>query len=665
MAVKNKPAITFKKGRLTKSTLIDLYSKILWPRLIEEKMINLLRQGRISKWFSGIGQEAIPVGITAALEQDDFIFPMHRNLGVFTTRNVPFNRLLSQWLGKPNGFTKGRDRSFHFGAPEYGIIGMISHLGPQLSLADGAALAFKIKKEKRIAVAFTGDGGTSQGEFHEALNVAAVWELPVIFVIEHNGYGLSTPNSEQFKAKQLADKGIGFGMESIIVDGNNILEVYKTIKKVAADIRKNPRPILIEFMTFRMFGHEMASGTKYVPKELLAAWKLKDPVNNFEQYLLDEGFLAQAEMDKMKKAIKKEIQEAVDVMEDEPDVVPSLETEMADVYAPYHQITTPPSQPTKEVRFVDAIADGMDEAMQKHHNLVLMGQDIAGYGGVFKVTDGLLDKYGADRVRNTPLCESAILGAALGLSIQGMKAMVEMQFADFVSVGFNQIVNNLAKVHYRWRQNADVVVRMPTGAGMAAGPFHSQSNEAWFAHTPGLKVLYPSNPADAKGMLLAAFEDPNPILFFEHKGLYRSTKGDVPQGYYTTEIGKAATAHTGNQAVIITYGLGVIWAKKLVEVKSLDVEILDLRTLLPLDDEAIDLAVKKTNRVLLLHEDTLFGGIGGELSAYISENLFEYLDAPIVRVASLDTPIPFQAGLEKQFLAEKRLEGRLMELLAY
>ncbi len=665
MPVKNKPAISFKKGKLATPTLIELYSKLLWPRLIEEKMINLLRQGRISKWFSGIGQEAIPVGVTAALEKDDFIFPMHRNLGVFTTRNVPFKRLLSQWLGKPNGFTKGRDRSFHFGAPEYGIVGMISHLGPQLSLADGSALAFKIKKEKRIAVAFTGDGGTSQGEFHEALNVAAVWELPVIFVIEHNGYGLSTPNTEQFKAQQLADKAKGFGMESVVIDGNNILEVYTTIKKIAADVRKNPRPILVECMTFRMFGHEMASGTKYVPKELLAAWKLKDPIVNYEQYLLDKGFLAQAEVEKMKKAIKKEIQEAVDVMEDEPNIIPNVKTEMTDIYAPYHQITTPPSQPTTELRFVDAIADGMNEAMKKHQNLVLMGQDIAGYGGVFKVTDGLLDKYGADRVRNTPLCESAILGTALGLSIQGMKAMVEMQFADFVTVGFNQIINNLAKVHYRWQQNADVVVRMPTGAGMAAGPFHSQSNEAWFTHTPGLKVLYPSNPTDAKGMLLAAFEDPNPILFFEHKALYRSIKADVPKGYYTTEIGKAATAHVGQQAVIITYGMGVIWAKKLVEARSLDVEILDLRTLLPLDYEAIDLAVKKTNRVLLLHEDTLFGGIGGELSAYISEHLFEYLDAPIIRVASLDTPIPFQAELEKQFLAEKRLEERLMELLAY
>ncbi len=665
MAVKDKPVIHYKRGRLSKSLLRELYRDLLWPRLIEEKMINLLRQGRISKWFSGIGQEAIAVGVTKALEQDEFIFPMHRNLGVFTTRGIPLVRLLAQWQGKEAGFTHGRDRSFHFGAPEYGIVGMISHLGPQLSLAGGVALANKLKREQKVAVAFTGDGGTSQGEFHEALNVASVWDLPVIFIIENNGYGLSTPVSQQYKVKQLADRAAGYAMESFVLDGNNILEVYSTVRKLAASIRKRPRPVLIECMTFRMHGHEMASGTKYVPRKLLQEWKKRDPVDNYERFLLREHILTPDEVKDLRAQIKDDINRAVKEADTLPPVTADTHKELRDVFAPFQQEVVSPNGEQREMRFVDAIAQGLDQAMQRHDNLVLMGQDIAGYGGVFKVTEGLLDKYGPERVRNTPLCESAIIGNALGLSIRGMKAMVEMQFADFVTVGFNQIVNNLAKVHYRWGQNADVVIRMPTGGGMAAGPFHSQSNEAWFFHTPGLKIFYPSNPADAKALLLAAFEDPNPVLFFEHKGLYRSIKGHVPQAYYTIPIGKAHTVRTGDDAVIITYGMGVHWATAAVERLRLNVEILDLRTLAPLDYGAIDAAVKKTNRVLILHEDTLIGGIGAELAAYITAHLFEYLDAPVLRVASLDTPIPFAPTLEKQFMAVSRLDDGLKKLLVY
>lgn len=629
-------------------------------------MLILLRQGKISKWFSGIGQEAIAVGVTMALEEDEMIFPMHRNLGVFTTRGIHLHRLFAQWQGKASGFTKGRDRSFHFGTLEHSIVGMISHLGPQLSLAAGVALAYKLRKEGKVSLAFTGEGGTSEGEFHEALNVAAVWKLPVIFLIENNGYGLSTPSNEQYICKHLADKGKGYGMKSYRIDGNNIIEVYNTISRVAKSMRKKPEPVLIECETFRMRGHEEASGTKYVPKELMSHWAAKDPVKNFETFLISRNVINEKDISRTEADIRSHINNALDQAFEEGLVDSSQEQELADVYFPHVQnIMAANKKDVREMRFIDAISDGLDLAMQRHLELVLMGQDIAEYGGVFKITEGFLEKYGRDRVRNTPLCESAILGIALGLSFKGIKSMVEMQFADFVTCGFNQIVNNLAKIHYRWGAKADVVIRMPCGGGVGAGPFHSQTNEAWFIKTPGLKVLYPSNPTDAKGLLLAAFEDPNPVLFFEHKALYRSVKEEVPSCYYTTEIGKAKVVHSGNKACIITYGLGVHWAMELVESENLDVEILDLRSLTPMDYVSINQCVMKCNRVLILHEDSLVGGVGAELAAYISEHLFEYLDSPVVRCASLDTPVPFSKNLEEGYLAKRDLKEKLEHVLEY
>jgi len=656
----------FDRKGLNNDALTAFYKRLLWPRLIEEKMLILLRQGLISKWFSGIGQEAISVGCTLAMQPDEYILPMHRNLGVFTSRDIPLSRLMAQWQGKASGFTKGRDRSFHFGTQQYKIIGMISHLGPQMALADGIALADVLNKRQKATLVFTGEGATSEGDFHEALNVAAVWGLPVIFVIENNGYGLSTPTNEQYACKRLVDKAIGYGMEGRRIDGNNVLDVYHTISAIASDIRKNPRPVLVECMTFRMRGHEEASGTKYVPEKLFEEWKAKDPIANFEKFLISEYVLRPEWPQYIKNELTSLIEPQIDKVFKEPDIIPNATVEVGDMYKPHKMPVVQPSIKKNKKRYIDAISDGLRQSMVKYPNLVIMGQDIAEYGGAFKITQGFADEFGKARVRNTPICESAIVGAAMGLSLNGGKAVVEMQFADFVTCGFNQVINNLAKTYYRWQQNVDVVVRMPAGAGTGAGPFHSQTNEAWFTKTPGLKVVYPAFPADAKGLLMAAIDDPNPVIYFEHKYLYRSIAGEVPDGDYFVEIGKAKVIKEGTTASIITYGLGVHWAMEYaVKHPEISVEIIDLRSLQPWDKAAVEASAKKTGRVLILHEDTLTNGFGSEIAAHLAEHCFGYLDAPIIRCASLDTAIPMNKELEEQFLAKSRLEEKMVVLLGY
>ena len=655
--------INYDRKYLGNDQLLALYKLLLKPRMIEEKMLNLLRQGKVSKWFSGIGQEAIACAVPFVLEADEYILPMHRNLGVFTGRNIPFGKLFNQWQGKKDGFSKGRERSFHFGTNEYHIVGMISHLGPQNGVADGIALACKLKNENKVTVVFNGEGGTSEGDFHEALNVAAVWDLPVIFIVENNGYGLSTPTNEQFRCEKIADKGIGYGMKALTVDGNNILEMVHVLNDCRNYCINEQKPVLLECNTFRMRGHEEASGVKYVPKELFEEWGKKDPVLNYEAWLFEQGVLNEEIKIAYRLEIKKEIDEGLEDGFNAPDIDPDTEEEINDVYAPFDQeIISPNTNNASSKKMINAISDALHLALKKYPDLIIMGQDIAEYGGAFKVTEGFVEEFGKDRIRNTPICESAILGAGCGLSIKKIKSVIEMQFADFVTSGFNPIVNNMAKMYYRWGQNIDCVVRMPTGAGVGAGPFHSQSNEAWFFHTPGLKVVYPSNVYDAKGLLLASIEDPNPVMFFEHKALYRKLTDEIPDDYYTIEIGKAKLETEGNDISIITYGMGVHWAKAVCEKENISADILDLRTLLPLDYAAIETTVKKTGKVLVLHEDTLTGGIGGEIAAYISEHFFQNLDAPVMRCASLDTPIPFSIELENNFLAEKRL-GEMIKRL--
>ena len=659
-------AMHYQKDILDKETQLRLYKAMLKPRMIEEKMLILLRQGKISKWFSGIGQEAIAVGVTSALTSEEYILPMHRNLGVFTTRNIPLHRLFSQWQGKGGGFTNGRDRSFHFGTQEYKIVGMISHLGPQLGVADGIALADILNNRNRVTAVFTGEGATSEGDFHEALNIAAVWDLPVLFCVENNGYGLSTPTSEQYRCKRIADKGKGYGMESYVIDGNNIQEVYVKVDSLCSSMRKDPRPVLLEFQTFRMRGHEEASGTKYVPQDLMDRWAAKDPLENYLEFLRNENLLTEEEEVAIKKEMIHEIDEHLKIAFDEQEITVNQSKELEDVYQEFNYQEVTPNQEVANIRLVDAISQGLKQAMERYDNLVILGQDIAEYGGVFKITEGFVEAFGRARVRNTPICESAVVGAAMGLSINGMKAVLEMQFADFVSTGFNPIVNYLAKVHYRWSEKADVVIRMPCGAGVGAGPFHSQTNEAWFTKTPGLKVVYPAFPFDAKGLLATAIEDPNPVLFFEHKALYRSVYQDVPTAYYNLPFGKAGLLKEGKDISIVTYGAGVHWALETLKNHSdIEADLIDLRTLQPLDIDTVYNSVKKTGKLIILQEDSLFGGVASDISALVMENCFEYLDAPVKRVASLETPIPFAKKLEENYLPKARFKAALQELLAY
>jgi 2-oxoisovalerate dehydrogenase E1 component len=655
----------FTRYPLGNERLMDLYRAMLKSRLIEEKMLILLRQGKISKWFSGMGQEAISSGVTLALKSDEYILPLHRNLSVFTSRNIPLHRLFSQWQGKAGGFTKGRDRSFHFGTQEFKIVGMISHLGPQLGVANGVALADKLRNEKKVTAVFTGEGGTSEGDFHEALNLAAVWKLPVMFCVENNGYGLSTPSSEQFACEHIADKGIGYGMESHIIEGNNVVEVYGKVSEVAESIRKDPRPVLLEFKTFRMRGHEEASGTKYVPRELLEHWAERDPIENFQEYLRNENILSEEEEVEIKTGFTQEINEDLRRVFDETEVQSNLSEELNDVYKDFDIKLIEPKSKSKNIRLVDAVSEGLKQSMTQNPDLVIMGQDIAEYGGVFKITEGFLDVFGKQRVRNTPISESGVIEAAYGLSVNGKKAVVELQFGDFITSGFNPVINLLAKSHYRWGQPADVVLRMPCGAGVGAGPFHSQTNEAWFTKTPGLKVVYPAFPYDAKGLLCAAIEDPNPVLFFEHKQLYRSVYQDVPEDYYTLPFGKASLLREGDDLTVVSYGAGVHWAIQVLDKHELNADLIDLRSLQPLDEEAIFTSVRKTGKLIILQEDTLFGGIASDISALVIENCFESLDAPVKRVGSALTPIPFAKSLEENYLPKKRFEKEVLSLVEY
>ncbi|RNC85219.1 MAG: dehydrogenase [Balneola sp.] len=654
--------------KISKKKALEIYRALLLPRSIEERMLKLLRQNKISKWFSGIGQEAIAVGVTLSSKQEDYILPMHRNLGVFTTREVPFYPLFCQLFGKTDGFSKGRERSFHFGVMEHNIVGMISHLAAMMPVADGIALAKQLKKEDAVAFSFCGDGATSEGDFHEAINLAAVWDLPVIFIIENNGYGLSTPTKEQYACERLVDKAKGYGIEGFHIDGNDVFEVMSTIEK-ARKLTLKGKPVLIEAQTFRMRGHEEASGTAYVPQDMFDTWSKKDPIKRMEEYLQSEHKLSEEALLEIKQEIEPSFREDLDKALNAELPIFDKQTELDAVFSnETPSISSIEKSGSSEKRFIDAIQQSLAQAFEEDESFLIMGQDIAEYGGVFKITEGFTDKFGKERVRNTPIIESGALGAALGLSLEGFKPVVEMQFADFVSCGMNQIIQNIAKSHYRWTPPMNITIRLPHGAGVGAGPFHSQSPEGWFMPHAGLKIVVPGTVEDAQNLLYSSLYDPNPVLFFEHKKLYRSLRSTTPDSVSYEPLGKAKIQRAGTDASIITYGMGVQWALELateLEKDRISLEILDLRCLSPLDLEAIKATVQKTNRVLLLQEPSLTMGPMSEVSALINEHCFEWLDAPVLRSAALDMPIPFNKGLEDGYLNLEGLKGKVEDLLAY
>lgn len=655
--------------KISKAEAVKIYDALLLPRTIEERMLKLLRQNKISKWFSGIGQEAISVATALTLDDDDYILPMHRNLGVFTTRNVPLYELFCQLLGKADGFTGGRDRSFHFGSTEHKIFGMISHLAATMPVADGIALAQKLKNTGKVVVSFCGDGATSEGDFHEALNLAGVWKLPVIFIIENNGYGLSTPVSEQYACDNLVDRAEGYGLQGLQIDGNDFFAVQDAISK-AREWALDGKPVMIEAMTFRMRGHEEASGTFYVPDEEFEKWKEKDPVLRFENWLIGQDYFKNEEaLETVKKKIRKSFEVELKNALEAEDPIFNEEKELNRAgFSPQPKLGTSKASKSSEKRFIDGIQSAHKQALSEDELFILMGQDIAEYGGVFKVSEGFVEEFGKDRIRNTPIIESGAIGAAIGLATEGFKPIVEMQFADFISCGFNQIVNNLSKSRYRWTPGLNITIRAPHGGDVGAGPFHSQSPEGWFMQHPGLRILVPSSVEDAQNMLYTALYDPNPVLFFEHKRLYRSIKSVTNDQCELIDIEKANVIREGSDISIITYGLGVHWALEICEeysAKGVELEIMDLRSLAPIDWKTVLQSVQKTNKVLLLQEPSEVLGPMSEISSGIMEKGFEFLDAPVMRCSSLHTPVPFNKNLEQGYLAKNRLKETLDQLIEY
>ena len=642
-------------SKLSKEQLWDIYKSMKTQRQLEERLLKLYKGGQLSgAVYPGIGQEASMAGIAAGMDEKDIFGGTHRDLGVQIKKGVTLKEIALNFFGKHDGPSKGRDGNSHFGVVDKGTLMVVSPLPDSAPVAVGWALASKLDNSGIVAVANCGEGATATGTWHESINMAGVSNLPIVFTVQNNQFAYSSPNETEFGTPNVADRASGYGIPSKIIDGNDIYEVINTIHDACEYARNGNGPTLVELVTFRHYGHAGHDPAEYVTEEVRDFWMKREPISRFETALIDEGLFSEDDFAKLSEELEIEIRETLEWAKAQDD--PKPENEILDIFATRNsEVKNTKSSESKTMNLIEAITNGLDELLENDKDVFMMGEDIGEFEGAFKATKGLHAKYGSDRILDTAISEGAFTGAAVGAALAGKKPIVELQFYDFVYPALDQITTEAAKYYWKAGKSVSMVVRGPTGAGTRSGPFHSISPESLLAHHPGIKIVAPSNPYDAKGLLVAATYDPNPVMYLEHKKLYRKPdlKMEVPLGLYEVEIGKGAVVKEGSDFTIVTWSGMVSVAQEaalVLEADNISVEIIDLRTIVPLDEEIILKSVEKTSNLCILQEDVPFSSVASEISSLVAEKGFWNLDNPILKITPPNTHIPFAPVLEDAFI---------------
>ena len=649
---------------LPRERLIDWLYQMLLIRAFEETVEQLYAAGKMhGTMHLYIGQEAVAVGAIAALRPDDYITSTHRGHGHAIAKGQDLRAMLAELLGKETGVCRGRGGSMHLADLERGNLGANGIVAGGIPVAVGAGLSIRMQGQDRVVLCFFGDGAANHGNFHEGLNMAAIWRLPVVFLCENNQYAMSMAVRRAMAVPRVADRAVAYGIPGETVDGMDVVAVYRAVRAAVERARRGEGPTLIEAITYRYRGHSKSDRQVYRTKDEVQAWMARDPIARLREALIARGWLSEAEAAALEERAREAVAEALRAAEGDPEPEVAQLTEGVYAEDPLFpprwirqafgsEVPVEPPAGTRELSYAEALREAMAQAMAADERVFLMGEDIGVYGGAFGVTQGLIERFGPERVRDTPISENTIVGAGVGAALTGMRPIVEMQFMDFVTLAMEQTVLQAAKVRYMFGGKARVplVLRLPGGSGTGAAAQHSESLEAWFVHVPGLKVVAPATPYDAKGLLLAALADDNPVIFVEHKLLYR-TRGLVPEEPYLVPLGKAAVRRPGRHLTIVAYSIAVLRALEAAErlaAEGIEAEVIDLRTLKPYDAETVIASVKKTGKLLIVHEAPLLGGFGGELAAAVAQSeAFAYLEAPIVRLGGADVPIPYHPRLER------------------